>query len=39
MPYCTGDVQLGLEHGALHRPDTGEAYTIEHRGADNFRVV
>jgi hypothetical protein len=39
VPYCTGDVHSGSNDATYHDPDTGEAYTIRHRGADNFRVV
>ncbi|ANP47441.1 pectin acetylesterase-family hydrolase [Candidatus Viadribacter manganicus] len=39
VPYCTGDVHSGSNTARYRDPDTGEPYTIEHRGADNFRVV
>lgn len=39
VPYCTGDVHSGSNTATYTDPDTGEAFTIEHRGADNFRVV
>jgi len=39
VPYCTGDVHSGSNTARYSDPDTGESYTIEHRGADNFRVV
>jgi hypothetical protein len=39
VPYCTGDVHSGSNTARYTDPDTGESYTIEHRGADNFRVV
>ena len=39
VPYCTGDVHSGSNTAHYTNPDTGEPYTIEHRGADNFRVV
>jgi hypothetical protein len=39
VPYCTGDVHSGSNDATYHNPDTGAAYTIHHRGADNFRVV
>lgn len=39
VPYCTGDVHSGSNTARYSDPDTGEPYTIEHRGADNFRVV
>jgi hypothetical protein len=39
VPYCTGDVHSGSNTATYTDPDTGEPYQIEHRGADNFRVV
>jgi hypothetical protein len=39
VPYCTGDVHSGSNTARYTDPDTGEPYEIEHRGADNFRVV
>ncbi|MBX3430099.1 MAG: hypothetical protein KF779_11025 [Hyphomonadaceae bacterium] len=39
VPYCTGDVHSGSNTAHYTDPDTGEPYTIEHRGADNFRAV
>jgi hypothetical protein len=39
IPYCTGDVHAGANTAHYNDPDTGELYKIEHRGADNFRVV
>jgi hypothetical protein len=39
VPYCTGDVHSGSNTAHYKDPDTGEPYTIEHRGADNFRVI
>jgi Pectinacetylesterase len=39
VPYCTGDVHTGSNTARYTDPDTGEPFTIEHRGADNFRVV
>src|SRR5690606_13478090 len=39
VPYCTGDVHSGANTATYTDPDSGEAFTIEHRGADNFRVV
>jgi hypothetical protein len=39
VPYCTGDVHSGSNTAHYTDPDTGEAYEIEHRGADNFQVV
>ncbi len=39
VPYCTGDVHSGSNTARYTNADTGEPFTIEHRGADNFRVV
>jgi hypothetical protein len=39
VPYCTGDVHSGSNTMTYTDPDTGERFTIQHRGADNFRVV
>jgi len=39
VPYCTGDVHTGSNTATYADPANGEAYTIQHRGADNFRVV
>lgn len=39
VPYCTGDVHSGSNTAHYTDPDTGEPFAIEHRGADNFRVV
>lgn len=39
VPYCTGDVHSGSNTATYTDPDTGAPYRIEHRGADNFRVV
>jgi hypothetical protein len=39
VPYCTGDVHTGANTAIYTDPDTGEHYTIEHRGADNFRAI
>ncbi|MBC7769100.1 MAG: hypothetical protein H7124_09970 [Phycisphaerales bacterium] len=39
VPYCTGDVHSGSNTATYTDPDTGETFTLEHRGADNFRVV
>jgi len=39
VPYCTGDVHTGANTAHYTDPDTGAPYTIEHRGADNFRTV
>jgi hypothetical protein len=39
IPYCTGDVHAGSNTARYSDPDTGETYTVQHRGADNFRAV
>ncbi len=39
VPYCTGDVHAGANTAQYSDPDTGAPYTIEHRGADNFRAI
>ncbi|MGE0739813.1 MAG: pectin acetylesterase-family hydrolase [Hyphomonadaceae bacterium] len=39
VPYCTGDVHSGSNTAHYTDPDTGEPYTLQHRGADNFRVI
>lgn len=39
VPYCTGDVHSGANTATYTNPDTGERFTIQHRGADNFRVI
>lgn len=39
VPYCTGDVHSGSNTATYRNLDTGETYTLEHRGADNFRLV
>lgn len=39
VPYCTGDVHSGSNTATYTNPATGEDFTIQHRGADNFRVV
>jgi hypothetical protein len=39
IPYCTGDIHGGSKTTAYTNPFNGQAYSIEHRGHDNFRVV
>jgi Pectinacetylesterase len=39
VPYCTGDVHAGSNTAHYTDPDSGAPFTIEHRGADNFRVI
>lgn len=39
VPYCTGDVHAGSNTQRYTDPDTGETFAIQHRGADNFRIV
>jgi hypothetical protein len=39
VPYCTGDIHAGSNTASYVNPFNGQTYQIEHRGADNFRVV
>jgi hypothetical protein len=39
VPYCTGDVHSGSNTAHYVNPDDGKDYAIEHRGADNFRLI
>lgn len=39
VPYCTGDVHSGAADHTYRDPASGRAYTLHHRGSDNFRVV
>ena len=39
VPYCTGDVHSGSNSATYTNPSTHQPFTIEHRGADNFRVI
>lgn len=39
VPYCTGDIHSGSKTASYTNPFTGAAYQIEHRGADNFRLI
>lgn len=39
VPYCTGDIHAGSKTASYVNPATGQTYRIEHRGADNFKVV
>jgi hypothetical protein len=39
VPYCTGDVHSGSNTARYTQPDTGQPFTIEHRGRDNMRVI
>lgn len=39
VPYCTGDVHTGSATTAYTNPQTHEQFSIQHRGADNFRVI
>jgi hypothetical protein len=39
VPYCTGDIHSGSATTSYVNPFTGENYAIQHRGADNFRVI
>lgn len=39
VPYCTGDVHSGSHTVTYTNPQTGQPYTIHHRGSDNFQAV
>ena len=39
VPYCTGDIHSGSKTASYTSVTTGQPYTIEHRGADNFKVI
>jgi hypothetical protein len=39
VPYCTGDVHSGSNTAQYKFPDTGQPFTIEHRGWDNMQVI
>ena len=39
IPSCNGDLRTGSATTTYTRPATGQPYAIEHRGADNVRVV
>jgi hypothetical protein len=39
VPYCTGDIHSGSKTASYVNPFTQQPYQIEHRGADNFRLV
>jgi hypothetical protein len=39
VPYCTADVHSGSNTALYRNLDTGEPYTIQHRGWDNFQVI
>ena len=39
VSYCTGDVHSGSNTARYTHPDSGEAFTIQHRGWDNVQVV
>lgn len=39
LPYCTGDVHSGSNTANYRNPENGQAFTIQHRGADNAQVV
>ena len=39
VPYCTGDVHSGSNTASYRHPDTGEPYTIHHRGWDNTQAI
>lgn len=39
VPYCTGDVHTGANTARYTDPDTGEHFSIQHRGAENFALI
>lgn len=39
VPYCTGDIHGGSKTSTYTHAVTGQAFQIEHRGADNFRII
>jgi hypothetical protein len=39
VPYCTGDVHSGSNTAHYRHPETGEPYSIQHRGWDNFQAI
>ena len=39
VPYCTGDIHSGSKTASYTNIFTGQPYTIEHRGADNFKLI
>ena len=39
VPYCTGDIHGGSKTATYTNVATGQPFTIEHRGADNFAVI
>ncbi len=39
VPYCTGDIHSGSRTASYTNPFTQQPYQIEHRGADNFRLI
>ena len=39
VPSCNGDLHTGATSTTYAHPTSGQPYTIEHRGADNVRVV
>jgi len=39
VPYCTGDIHSGSKSTGYTSILNGQPFTIEHRGADNFRLI
>jgi acetyl esterase/lipase len=39
VPYCTGDVHTGANTAQYSDADTGQQFSIQHRGADNFALI
>lgn len=39
VPYCTAGVHSGSNTAVYTDPETHQPFTINHRGADNFRVI
>lgn len=39
VPYCTGDIHGGSKTTSYTNVVSGQAFQIEHRGADNFRLI
>lgn len=39
VPYCTGDIHSGSKSTGYTSIVNGQPFTIEHRGADNFRLI
>ena len=39
VPYCTGDIHSGSKTTSYTNVVNGQSFQIEHRGADNFRLI